>query len=181
MRHNPTAQIRLKTTGQQKCAVIKTAFDPFFLALHELACSAFVVRKSKQDKKHLIFLHSIRIAQQRELVCFTLYRGYSGVQLECLLVPIADKNVVVVWLLNGETRLSTVSWLSAGARGAATQVAQASALRLHPPLSRLRLYRRTPARSRECLPGLLREPVGVVIEPAGQPPVRCQRPLAVLG
>ena len=95
MRHNPTAQIRLKTTDQQKYAVIKTALDPFFVALHELAGSAFVVRKSKQDKKHLIFLHSIRIAQQRELVLFTLYSGHSGVQLECLLVPIADKNVVV--------------------------------------------------------------------------------------
>jgi hypothetical protein len=47
MRHNPTAQIGLKTPDQPKYAVIKTALDPFFVALHELAGSAFVVRKSK--------------------------------------------------------------------------------------------------------------------------------------
>jgi hypothetical protein len=47
MRHNPAAQIRPKTPDQQKYAVIKTALDPFFMAFHELAGSAFVVRKSK--------------------------------------------------------------------------------------------------------------------------------------
>jgi hypothetical protein len=52
--HNPTAQIGLKTTDQQKHAVIKTAFDPFFVAFHELAGLTFVVRKFEKYNKHWI-------------------------------------------------------------------------------------------------------------------------------
>jgi hypothetical protein len=51
---------------------------------------------------------------------------------------------------------------------------------IKPPLSGHWFYSRTLARCRERLPGPLRELVGVVIEPVRQPPVRCQRPLAVL-
>ena len=54
MCHNPTAQIRLKTADQQKYAVIETAFDPLFVAFHELAGLAFVARKFKKYDKHRI-------------------------------------------------------------------------------------------------------------------------------
>jgi hypothetical protein len=47
MGHNPTTQIRLKTTDQQKYAVINSVFDPFFVAFHELAGLAFVAREFK--------------------------------------------------------------------------------------------------------------------------------------
>jgi hypothetical protein len=56
MRHNPTAQFGLKIADQQKYAVIKTAFDPFLVAFHELAGLAFVTGKLEQHNEHLIFL-----------------------------------------------------------------------------------------------------------------------------
>src|SRR5262245_5137627 len=53
VRHNPTAQIGLKTADQQKYAVVKTALDPFLMALHEATGLAVVVGKSMQDGGHM--------------------------------------------------------------------------------------------------------------------------------
>jgi hypothetical protein len=50
--HDPTAQIGLETTDQQEHAVIKAALDSFFVAVHELAGLAFVVRKPEKNDKH---------------------------------------------------------------------------------------------------------------------------------
>ncbi len=52
MRQDSATHIRPKTARQQKYAVIKTALDPFFVALHELAGLAFVAGKLKQYDKH---------------------------------------------------------------------------------------------------------------------------------
>jgi hypothetical protein len=51
---DPTARIGLKAADQQKHAGIKTAFDPFFMAFHELAGLGFVGGKFQKDNKHRI-------------------------------------------------------------------------------------------------------------------------------
>jgi hypothetical protein len=50
--HDPAAQIRLETADQQEHAVIKTAFDPFVVAFHELAGAAFVLGKFELHDEH---------------------------------------------------------------------------------------------------------------------------------
>src|SRR5262249_30848761 len=50
-------------------------------------------------------------------------------------------------------------------------VADSLSARLHPLLSDPRLCRRNLVRGLECMPSPLRELVGVVIEPVGQPPI----------
>jgi len=43
MRDNPTAQIGLQASDQQKDTIVKSALDPLLVAIHELAGFAFVV------------------------------------------------------------------------------------------------------------------------------------------
>lgn len=52
MRHDPTAQIRLKTVDHEKYAVVTAAFDPFGVAFHDPAGLASVAGRFEQDDEH---------------------------------------------------------------------------------------------------------------------------------